>query len=126
MDHDFVPTISGLCLRCRYPAVAHAPQYRSVLHHLPLRDEGRPDTPDSQTACPEDHSAVDKALLIGDSGLEWRRCKRCGILLEPKLATGEPTGQPWGKGRGELTARVMDRLQRWKGYILFLGGDGEP
>jgi hypothetical protein len=76
------------------------------------------------TGCVLDHTTIDTKRLIGDEGLVWSRCPFCNTIVEPALRgdTG-PTGPAYGPGRGELVARVMDRLQRWKGYILYLGGD---
>jgi hypothetical protein len=86
----------------------------------------RLDTPDPMTGCVLDHTTIDTKRLIGDEGLTWSRCPFCNVIVEPAMRGDGPIGPAWGKGRGELVARVMDRLQAWKGYITHLGGDGAP
>jgi hypothetical protein len=106
--HNFVFTMAGRCAICQ----------RLEAEHLVLMDQ-----PDPMTGCPADHKSISAALLIGERGLEWRRCPYCSVMVEGALRTGEVTGVPYGPGRGSLTERLRKRLQAWAGWVQFNGGD---
>jgi len=60
-----------------------------------------------QSECGYRHeSIVSKSLLINDDGAERRACVGCGVMLEPKLATGGPIGAHYGIGRGWSSPRT--------------------
>lgn len=107
-EHAYVFTIAGRCLRCQRTEAEHVKM-------LPA--------PDPMTNCPADHRSISAGPLIGEAGLEWRRCPFCHVQVEPALRTGEVIGPVYGPGRGDLTERVKKRLRAWFGWTEFNGGD---
>lgn len=92
--HAYVFTVAGRCGSCGKPQDDH-----------PLElDEAVTD------GCTLDHRTITSFQLVGENGLEWTKCPRCQTYIEPKFSTGEPVGQPWGKGRGSITDRLAKRL----------------
>jgi len=69
--------------------------------------------------CPADHRSINTALLIGEKGLEWRRCPMCNTMIEGALRTGVLEGPNYGPGRLPMTSRMWSRwitlLAAWKG-----------
>lgn len=93
-DHLYIFTITGKCVRCGRTQDAH-PAILKVT---------------APGECQVDHASITAAHLIGDGGLEWRRCPACNRMIEPKMATGAPVGPKWGRGRGDLIERAVRRL----------------
>ena len=93
-DHEYRWTIAGRCARCQRTSLDHPVFKRGV-------ESGE---------CSVDHNSIASKLLINDGGLERTTCPICNMQVEPKLATGQPTGVTWGPGRGSLTQRHMDKL----------------
>jgi hypothetical protein len=111
-DHLYVYTITG---RCGHRGCGR----HSGAHPVTLLDKADP-----LTECRLDHSSVpNRGLLIGKpDGAERQRCQMCGVMIEPKLATGVPDGPAHGKGRGP----IMDRLSKRLGFIAWLAKDRDP
>jgi hypothetical protein len=78
--------------------------------------------PDPLTECTVDHKSINATLLIG-SGLEWKRCPFCHVMVEGALRTGEVNGPTYGKGRGDLSPRQKSDLLAWAGWVNYNGGD---
>lgn len=101
-DHRFIFTIAG-CRVCRKPEDSH-----------PIF------LPEPEGECSVDHRSIRPGLLVGDEGLEWRRCPVCMHMVEPAMAQGHPEGPSHGPGRLPWVER------RWKEIIkvrdAFLGG----
>jgi hypothetical protein len=59
--------------------------------------------------------------IVGEAGERWALCPGCDAPLEPREATGTPTGKPSGPGRGALTSRQIEKLnmvaEREKFYL---------
>lgn len=63
-----------------------------------------------QPGCGSRHNEFAKTTpLIGNDGLEWPTAPCCGVIIEPKLATGFPHGPPWGSGRGWVSPRIKNK-----------------
>lgn len=110
-DHLYIYTMAGGCGRrgCGLSKSLH-PQYL---------ESG----PDPMTECPINHSTIkDKGLLVGEHGAERQFCPSCHVMIEPKLATGEPVGPKWGRGRGPIIDRMAKRL----GFVAYLTKGQEP
>ena len=95
-DHAYQFTIGGRCGECQGLEDDH-----------PLIG-----IPDPMTGCDVDHRSLRTALLIGDGGLEWASCPRCGAKVEPKMSTGFPDGKAEGRGRGYFTQRHRNELEK--------------
>lgn len=106
--HDYAFTVVGRCSRCQ----------ATEAEHLKMLPE-----PNPMTGCPADHTVLNAQLLIGEAGLEWRRCPYCHVMVEGALRTGDVTGYKFGPGRGDLTASMQRRLKGWFGWFQFNGGD---
>lgn len=64
------------------------------LEGRPIKDELAPD-------CILDHNSLKP----------WTDCSNCGAVHEPLAVTGKgPQGNPYGRGRGELTKRDQMRV----------------
>jgi hypothetical protein len=91
-DHRFMPAVTGRCLRNGCGKLGD--------DHAPLKENPGDGT------CPLDHRAQ----------RPWSACGLCGDVVEPKVATGQPTGPADGKGRGAWSERVLNRLRDgWRG-----------
>lgn len=100
--HVFLPTITGLCLRCRKPQSDHGVLVQKV--------------EDAVHQCAVVHDSVNVQRISGMGGESWSHCPMCDAIIEPKLATGEPTGPAWGRGRGDLT----ERLKKYLDWVAWL------
>jgi hypothetical protein len=72
------------------------------------------------TDCPIDHDTLLSEHLVADGGARWHRCPSCNVMVEPKMATGQPSGPNYGPGRNPYTDR-----QKWEHVKLrsaWLGG----
>lgn len=112
MDHLYQFTLTGRCGRdgCG-----------KVERDHPAKLKGGPDP---LTECDIDHGTISPKLLMGDDGLQWSRCLRCNVQLEPKFAWGVVTGKPDALGRGQLTFTLKKKLTALRGWFDFNGGDG--
>lgn len=91
-DHRYTPSTTGRCLRRGCDRMAD--------DHAPLKENP------GEGVCPLDHRAL----------RPWSLCGLCGDVVEPKYATGTPTGPADGRGRGEWSQRVLNRLRDgWRG-----------
>lgn len=123
LDHPYVPTLAGYCLRCRLPQIAH-PATHSRAAAEKQEDEFGLDGP-----CPVKHESITSKLLIGDEGEVWTKCPHCGTILEPKVATGKVEGRRWGLGRGEFGQRDAQRAighVGWRAWLAEHGGGELP
>jgi len=77
--------------------------------------------PDAQTGCDVSHTSISAVLLINDGGQEWTRCPRCASFVEPKMTKGFPEGRAEGRGRGYMTKRHKDELEKLR--PAWLAGD---
>ena len=59
--------------------------------------------------CIADHSTLISGRSQTAKGLQWARCRVCGVPVESAYATGKPAGPEDGPGRGELSPSLM----RW-------------
>ena len=107
-DHQFIPTLVGVCLRCKLPLDNHRTGPMSFLEQM------------------EQYESM--ALPIKCSYNHATRspgpCSGCGVYVEPKLATGKPTGKAWGVGRGEFSARDQQRVIGHVGWRAWLAENG--
>lgn len=123
VEHKYIPTMVGVCLRCRLPLNAH-PIFLAEGAAVEQAEEfGLPED------CKFDHKTLSPKLLIGDEGYVWTSCPGCGVVLEPALAKQEYP-RKWGPGRGNLSPREAQRtLARvgWRAWLaLHGGGEGAP
>lgn len=102
-DHLYVFTITGKCNRCQRTQDVHP----TVVKAAPMER-----TEDGQVVCNVDHNSINAVtLLIVDGGLERRKCPACTVMVEPKMATGEPIGKADGIGRGWVSPRMRARWE---------------
>ncbi len=66
--------------------------------------------PDPMTGCDVDHKSLKPAHLLGDGGWVWSSCPRCGIMVEPNLATHVMVGRNEGRGRLPFVNRHWKEL----------------
>lgn len=104
--HAFDPTLGGMCAKCQRPAD----------RHLKLQD------PDPMTECRVDHGSLETKQVLGLDGLRWTHCPYCNVMVEAKLATGQPDGPSYGRGRGAITARFEKVL----GFYAYLASRLQP
>lgn len=96
-DHPYAWTIAGIC------AVANCNRVED--DHPLLNPQPEPN------GCLIDHRSLIGTILIGDEGLERRRCGSCNQPVEHREITGDgPQGPAWGKGRGAITDRLAKTL----------------
>lgn len=94
VDHQYAFTVAGKCAICGQTTDVH-PRY------LTDQPEG---------ACVVDHKSIVTKMGVGNFGLQWSRCPNCEQMVEPKMAMGEPHGNPDGVGRGWLSPRTQRKL----------------